>query len=689
MPRGRRTLIAFVALLASVASSSTALAQLGASADFTGKLNDALAKVAKYDFGGDSSALPALADLVATTYGKPAERKELAARLAEVLKSNVSYGAKDLVCRQLSIVGTASEVPALAGLLADAKLSHMARYALERIPGPEACEALRQTLGKVQGKVLIGVINSLGNRRSQGAMPDLAKLLDDADPAVARAAAAALGKIGPAACDTLLQALDRAPAKVRPAVAEACLLCADQLAGQGKAESAIGIYDRVRKIDLKAARVAATRGAVLARRAAGVPILVELLKGSDPDLFGVALVLAREMPGGEATKAAAGELGGLASDKQIRLIQALASRGDKAAMPAVLALAQGGEAKVRLAAILALARLGGTPIVPTLVDLAAGGEAELAQAAMASLASMPGKEIDAAVQAILDKPDAKLRRTAIEVLGQRRAAGATPALLKAAGDADESIRLAALKSLGDTAAAPDLAPFAELVAKAKAGRELAAAEAAVSAACARMSDRDACAQVLASAMPAAGAEAKLALLRTLGRVGGGKALDTVRAAIKGNDKGIRETALRVLADWSDPAATGDLAALARSAANRTHKILALRGYIRLIGQGNQPPDQKLALCKDALALADRNEEKKLVLGALGGVPTAEALAMVSPFLDAAGMKDEAAAAAVAIGEKIAGSHKAEVARAMSKVLKATQNAGLTKRAKELLDRTSR
>jgi hypothetical protein len=90
-----------------------------------------------------------------------------------------------------------------------------------------------------------------------------------------------------------------------------------------------------------------------------------------------------------------------------------------------------------------------------------------------------------------------------------------------------------------------------------------------------------------------------------------------------------------------------------------------------------------------MGLAERDEEKKLVLGALGGVPMAEALALVVPFLDNPATKDEASAAALAIGEKLAGSHPAEVAQAVKKVLKATKNQDLLKRAEELLGRTQR
>ena len=62
-------------------------------------------------------------------------------------------------------IGTAESVPALAALLPDKDLSHMARYALERIPAPEAGAALRDALPKLSGALKVGVIGSLGVRR--------------------------------------------------------------------------------------------------------------------------------------------------------------------------------------------------------------------------------------------------------------------------------------------------------------------------------------------------------------------------------------------------------------------------------------------------------------------------------------------------------------------------------------------
>ena len=70
------------------------------------------------------------------------------------------------------MVGTKEAVPVLAALLADEKLAHMARYALEPIPDPAVDEAFRAALGNLKGRRLVGVICSIGVRRDgQGRAP--------------------------------------------------------------------------------------------------------------------------------------------------------------------------------------------------------------------------------------------------------------------------------------------------------------------------------------------------------------------------------------------------------------------------------------------------------------------------------------------------------------------------------------
>ncbi|MCX7826656.1 MAG: HEAT repeat domain-containing protein, partial [Verrucomicrobiae bacterium] len=275
-------LMAAVGLL--IATSPAALFGGDLPADAKAKLDDSLKALASYDFGGDKTALNTIESLVAASHGHAQFRKDMAAKLAAILGTDAPHGAKDFACRQLAIIGAGESVPALAALLTDEKLSHMARFALERIPGPAADEALRGALDKVKSKTLIGVINSIGARRDAKAVGALATLLSDADAAVAGAAAGALGKIGgPAATGALTKALADVPAPVKPSVADGCLLCADRLLAQGNKKEATAICQRLRGKDFpKAIRVAATRMIILARGSAGVPLLVAQLKSNDP-----------------------------------------------------------------------------------------------------------------------------------------------------------------------------------------------------------------------------------------------------------------------------------------------------------------------------------------------------------------------------------------------------------------------
>ena len=69
------------------------------------------------------------------------------------------------------------------------------------------------------------------------------------------------------------------------------------------------LYDEVRAADLPQTRILeATRGAILARGAEGVPLLVKELQSADKKHFALGLRVARELPGREATEAVAAEL---------------------------------------------------------------------------------------------------------------------------------------------------------------------------------------------------------------------------------------------------------------------------------------------------------------------------------------------------------------------------------------------
>ncbi len=223
-------------------------------------LADWFAALAAFDWGADAAPLQALDEAVILAGADPAQRADLERRFLAILESPASRAAKEYSCRHLRLIGTATAVPELASLLRDPSLSHMARFALERIDAPAAAEALRAALPTVGEQQAIGIVSSLADRRDSEAVPLLAALLDGPEP-LAIAAALALGRIASPAAAAPLVAAAPASAKVADAIADARIACGQSLLAAG---------DRAAAETLFAAVAAAVGDAPTTRRARGL-----------------------------------------------------------------------------------------------------------------------------------------------------------------------------------------------------------------------------------------------------------------------------------------------------------------------------------------------------------------------------------------------------------------------------------
>ncbi len=229
-------------------------------------VNKALETLKTYDWGADRNALNPIDRAIIATHGDSAARKALEKSLVDALAGGISRSAQDYVCRKLRVVGTRQSVGALAALLPDEKTSHIARYALERIPDEKAAQAMRDALPKVSSKLKPGIIGSLGTRRDKKSIMLISKLLGDSDIQVAKAAAQSLGLIGTsAAVKELSKFAKKAPANMKMPVGDACLVCAEQLLADGEKSEAVALYKELNGDDQpKRFKVAATKGMLTA-----------------------------------------------------------------------------------------------------------------------------------------------------------------------------------------------------------------------------------------------------------------------------------------------------------------------------------------------------------------------------------------------------------------------------------------
>jgi hypothetical protein len=242
-------------------------------------------------------------------------------------------------------------------------------------------------------------------------------------------------------------------------------------------------------------------------------------------------------------------------------------------------------------------------------------------------------------------------------------------------------------------AAAELPAMLDLLGKAKSPEDLETTEQALSAISLKAAKPDSCVSQVEARLANSPPAQKCALVRVLGALGGTSALRAVRGAVNDPNAEVHAAAIRVLGGWSTADAATDLLELAKAATNPTDKMICLRGYLALAGHADLSTDQRLAMCRQAATLVQKDDEKKLLLGALGGITSVEALDLIKPYLDDPATKEEASTGIVDISDKLLqGSDGAKLApkliEPLEKVTHSTASADLAKRAQKLLDRAN-
>ncbi len=374
-------------------------------------------------------------------------------KLLEVIqKAETSDNDKVTACQNLGWCGTRAAVAPLTALLSNEKpvLRHAARYGLEMIPDPAVEEAFCEAAGRLTGPALVGVLQSMGNRGNARSVSILSGRMSDREAGVAEAAAHALGKL----------ATPEALAALKAGLGKSSVVAVAYLNGAGKAAcmdqaQAAACYADIRNTKEAVSpgtRLAALRGEIVTAGPAGVKLWEEAIAGADADTVDAALRAALDLPASEPATAAFATALAKVPAVQARLATVLGRRGDKAAVPALAALAKGQNAagpESSLAAAAALAALNDPAALPPLLALAKHADASIADAAKDEIMGFEGKAADDAVLVMMADADAATRLAGIDMALRRRMAAAVPSLVKLTTDADAKILDAAVKGVGD------------------------------------------------------------------------------------------------------------------------------------------------------------------------------------------------------------------------------------------------
>lgn len=618
-----------------------------------------------------------------------AERGTVEDKLLAVLASpNVTADAGQFACRMLQRFGTEKCVPVLAPMLCDETMSHNARLALERMKeSQKAGEALKDALKKASDKLKPGLLGSLGERRDANAVDEIGALTLSSDPAVAVAALAALGKIGgPKSLERLQQA--GVPGSLKAVQQDALVACATGLPAADAAPIYRQVYDGAAG---DAQRAAALRGMVLTADIKAVSIIVELIKGGPSRMRQAALRCVAADKSDKLTAAVSGALGGMNAAQQSEVLGVLAERGDRAALANVLPLLKSSDGQARAAAFAAVSALGDASHVDAILKLAMTDPG-----AIEAIVMMTDVHVDEALFRALETAPAsepKLQVLALQALAQRGSPKAMPTLIKLVDHADPEVRQAAWSGITTVAAPADIDAMMKMLVSIRDPQEQARCALAVKDFCLRQTDKQGCFQAASAYYKDAPEGIQLLVMDIAAVAGGPQALAVVKSALSSGNKTLHDSAVKVLAAWTGRESAPDLLDLARNAPEETTRIIALRGYIQIIGQNwnkrgkREDPAanrEKVAMYKTAAELAKRVDEKRLVLSGLGAVKEAGALQLAGVYLDDAEVRAEAELAVVSLVGALGAPYSAEVPALMEKIISSSQNQDVVNKAKATL-----
>ena len=618
-------------------------------------LDNIFKQLTAYDGGFNSEAFWSLRNYVHGIKDKPEARLACEAKLVAFLELNATLTAKTAVCRQLRIIGSGKSVPVLEKMLRQREMTDIARYALEKIPGGEAEEALMAALRKTKSDIKKGIITSIGQRKTKAAVTELEKLLKGRDPEFTAAAAVALGQIGGfEAAEALGKSLSVSRPGLKEVVASALFRCAEEFAAMKSPEAAFQIYDRLLAEKLPVAlRQAALQGKILTAGDKAPELILEMLAATDRKMHRPAISTIQNIFPPSNIGSVCKLLPNLAEDSQVQLLAVLAEFSGKSVLAAVRQAAKSPQPAVRIAGLKALEKVGDASTVPFLAEAAAQSLGQEQKAARTSLWGLKGREVDEAVMSLLsEQSSGDLLSELVLSIGERRIFAGKSLLVEQLSSPADKVRQEALRALKVIGTPSDVPGLLDLLLRTESEPEQMEIENAAAALAAKIADPQARSGAVKTRLESVtGAKSRRALLSVLGKIGDDSSLSLLRQALADPDADVVEAAVRVLADWPTATARDDLLKIATALNTDVHKFLALRAYIRLTGlEKFRSPEAAVKDLKQALDLAVRPEERKLVLGVLPDFACPDALKLAETLLADETIKAEAQAAVDKIKE---------------------------------------
>jgi HEAT repeat protein len=299
----------------------------------------------------------------------------------------------------------------------------------------------------------------------------------------------------------------------------------------------------------------------------------------------------------------------LSLDEQAALLAFLVDRLGTTMTPHILKFAASDSAGHREIGLRGLAKIGDVSAVPVLMK-SANSEGLEKKLALNALRRIKGEGANEAIIEVLDNAEPTLKAELIAVLHDRNVVSLVPRFLQYMSHADAKVANAACSALGDLAGKAHLRAILDNLLQQKNGKTTAAAETAFLRSARRTESEAVWVPRLSAELSAATADkTRMILLRLLGGLPCEHSFAVLKTtAMSDSNKAVQDVALRVLFDWPGVEVLPTLTRVVNSSDSKVHRVLALRGYVRVLGTGG---DEAKPYVQPALEAARRALTEKV------------------------------------------------------------------------------
>lgn len=613
--------------------------------------------------------------------GSDKEKAKLAELIADAIDKPEGAEPKSFLVEQLQFLGQDSIAPRLYPLISNPELGSRAVRTLAALQPDDLAEKFIAALdGTATTETKAGMLLSLAQLAPAKAQAAAMKHAADADPDVREAALDVLAAIGNPDSRDLLKSSAAKSATFNDKLAPARYLAyARALAANKHEDLAAEVCHEVAKMEHApdALYLQGTAVTVLAEIAGEKALddLLEYAKNDREDVRAGALAAINRFKSEAITQRLTAALE-QSPDPEVSeaILLALGDRKDASALPAVVAHFTDETSSVAVAAVAAAGEIDRAKALSALVDASKSTEdsAVLDASVKQLLRANPADMTKAVGEAIASAKPAN-QVALIGLLGERRATAQKAVVFDATKSEDQKVRSAAYEALGRVAESEDLPRLRDTMLSAQKSSDRSAARKAFVAAAKDSDDALGRATLLNDSFHAADDKVKETVLETMAAIADEATLPLVTEAANSTaTEELQDAAIRALADWQSKDAVAPLLHVVSKSKSDKHKILAVRGLVRLAGDiknGNE----KFALLEKIVPHVKTPDEAIQVLNQLGNFHGNHSLKLVAPFVGREGVAPEAAAAALKVampGKGQKGASGAEAIEILQKALPA-------------------